>query len=249
MKSYMNIISTLILVCTMLFCLKSATSQDSVVYKKGGTINFMIPIVFSANDLGKAYPKTVTGLKGDRSLRGDVKKKDSSYLVTNFYKIEDDFTLNVIGTGKGMYRKKLEINPKIRRANLSILKIDKQAKILNTSYDESQKNISKPLCLTEIYFGKGINVSIIGSTSVFTEDVFEELKTCVYNGQSINHLIEKYELILTYDLRGVRPKTGRAKLPADWEDLKLKYELIEDVPVWGQYFLLSDVIAQKIEWK
>ena len=65
----------------------------------------MIPMVFSDDDIGLAYGKTVTGLKGDRVLENkNINKQKSIKVIKDIFRFQDDFFLNVTGTGQGMYR-------------------------------------------------------------------------------------------------------------------------------------------------
>jgi len=229
--------------------LLSQTIKDHITYHKGDTVEVMIPVVFSDQDIGLAYSKTVTGLKGDRVLKNKIRKNQkTTKIINDIFRFRDDFFLNITGTGQGMYSKKLKARADIRRASLLIAKINTTSENETAISWGNLKVTEKPLLLTRMEYGNGLSISLSGQKSVFTKEVFELIKQKFEGGMPISNLLEEYNLTPTFDMRGIKSKSGRAEIPTSWEDLKSKYEVLDPVPIVGQYLLLEDIKAKIFDW-
>ena len=243
----------IVILSTVLFLntehLLSQNTKSHITYQKGEEVEVMIPIVFSNEDIGLAYGKTVTGLKGDRVLENkNINEQKSTRIIKDIFRFRDDFFLNVTGTGQGMYDRKIKARDDIRRASLLIAKINRTAQNEMTVNGDNLKNTDKPLLLTRMEYGNGLNISLSGKKSIFTKKVFEMIKQEFENGRPITSLLKKYNLTPTFDMRGIRSKSRQAEIPTSWEDLKSKYKVLEPAPIVGQYQLFEDIKAKTFDW-
>lgn len=223
------------------------SGQESKTYYIGDTLEIVIPRVFNEQDIGKAYPKFITGLKGDRMVESNTISSTEKTVETIFYQFQDGLILNAWGTGLGMYDKGLAVDTNIRRAQLTLMKVTSSKALLPSNY-EVNKNPGRPMLLVTIDYGYSFNLSISGQKERFTQEVFNSIKERIDNNQTINGLLKENELKATFAFRGISPKTSRAEIPNSWEDLKSKYILNRTMPVFGKYVLLDQIKAQKIEW-
>ena len=254
MKKKTNHISRCILVLSVFLFLStqhllSQTIKNQISFYQGDTIEVMVPVVFSDQDIGLAYNKTVTGLKGKRVLKNEIRKSlESNRIVKDIYRFQDDFILNVTGTGQGMYSRKIKARDDIRRASLLIAKINKTSQNEMTLNWDNLKPTDKSLLLTRMEYGNGLSISLSGQKSIFTKEVFEMIKEEFENGRPITNLLKRYNLTPTFDMRGIRSRGRRAEIPTSWKDLESKYILLDQVPIVGQYVLLKDIEARTFDW-
>ena len=224
-------------------------TKSEITYQKGEEVEVMIPIVFSDEDIGLAYGRTVTGLKGDRVLENEsIDNQKSTEIIKDISRFRDDFILNVTGTGQGMYDRKIKARDEIRRATLLIAKINKTSQNKMTVNWGKFKNTEKSLLLTGMKYGNGLSISLSGKKSIFTEEAFGVIKQKFESGMPITDLLKKYNLTPTFDLRGIRSKGRQAEIPTSWEDLKSKYKVLNSVPIVGRYLLLEDINAKTFDW-
>ena len=229
--------------------LLSQNTKSQITYQKGEEVEVMIPIVFSDENIGLAYGKTVTGLKGDRVLENSsIDNQKSTKIIKDIFRFQDDFFLNVTGTGQGMYDRKIKARDDIRRASLLMAKINNTSQNEMTVNGDNLKNTDKSLLLTRMEYGNGLNISLSGKKSIFTEEVFEEIKQKFESGMPITDLLKKYNLTPTFDMRGIKSNGRQAEIPTSWEDLKSKYKVLEPVPIVGRYQLLEDIKAKTFDW-
>ncbi len=229
--------------------LLSQNTKSQITYKKGEEVEFMIPIVFSDKDIGLAYGKTVTGLKGDRVLENtSIDNQKSTKIIKDIFRFQDDFFLNVTGTGQGMYDRKIKAREDIRRASLLMAKIKRTSQNERTVNRDNLKNTDQSLLLTRMEYGHGLNITLSGKKSIFTEEVFEIIKQKFEKGMPITDLLKKYDLTPTFDMRGIRSKSRKAEIPTSWNDLKSKYKVLDPVPIIGRYLLLEDINAETFDW-
>jgi len=252
MKNVIKINLTAALVVFLNLSSYELISQNTnyiVTHSQGDTFEMIIPIVFSNDDIGLAYTKTLTGLQGNRIIDNNTISSYKNRIRKDLYKIPDGFILNTLGTGTGMYRTKLEADTDIRRANLTISRINSITENSVAMDWRDLRETDKPLLLVKMEYGNGMNISISGEKSNFTDEVFTLLEQKFVNGIPIDDLLNKYELTATFDLRGIQPKDGGTEIPISWEDLKSKYYLDEPVPLVGRFLLLEDIKAKRIEWE
>ena len=229
--------------------LLSQNTKSQITYKKGEEVEVMIPIVFSDKDIGLAYGKTVTGLKGDRVLENtSIDNQKSTKIIKDIFRFQDDFFLNVTGTGQGMYDRKIKAREDIRRASLLMAKIKRTSQNERTVNRDNLKNTDQSLLLTRMEYGHGLNITLSGKKSIFTEEVFEIIKQKFEKGMPITDLLKKYDLTPTFDMRGIRSKSRKAEIPTSWNDLKSKYKVLDPVPIIGRYLLLEDINAETFDW-
>ena len=244
---WIMILSTVLFLNTL--NLLSQNTKSQITYQKGEEVEVIIPIVFSDKDIGLAYGKTVTGLEGDRVLENkNINEQKSTKIIKDIFRFQDDFFLNVTGTGQGMYDRKIKARDDIRRASLLVAKINNTSQNEKTVNWDSLKNTDKPLLLTRMEYGNGLNISLSGKKSIFTKEVFEIIKQEFENGRPITSLLKKYNLTPTFDMRGIRSKSRQAEITTSWEDLKSKYKVLEPVPIVGRYELLKDIKAKTFDW-
>jgi hypothetical protein len=249
MKLFQQICLFILISAVMLLTEAQAQNASSEqMYSKGDTLEIVIPRVFSQEDIGQAYVKSVTGLQGERIVNGSLSTISDTSDQTLLYKFTDGLVLNAWGTGTGMYSKGLSVDTDIRRAQLTIMKItmsDKLAEPVSSEYYEKEAN---PLLLVGIDYGYSFNLSISGPKSRFTNGVYQQLKEAIDRENPINSIIRKYDLDATFAPRGIRSKSGYREIPVNWQDLTEKYDLGEPTTVFGCYLLLKDLGAQSIIW-
>ena len=219
-----------------------------ITYNRGDTLEMVIPRVFEISDLGKAYPRTVTGLNGKQIVRNKVRTKVDTSVHVLFYKFEDGLFLNAWGTGLGMTASTLPVDTNIRRAQLTIMRILKSDELAESQSSERHQNFENPLMLVGIDYGNSFNLSISGPKTHFTNQVYWELEEAISKQEPIEPILAKYDLSGTRALRGIRSKTGSQEIPTSWEDLKTKYHVKDPIPVFGRYELLKDLDAQTTMW-
>lgn len=247
-----NLISLFLIAGLLFVTVENGWSQiqnDTLIFEKGGILEVVIPRVFTSNDIGLAYPRTVTGLRGERIVNGTIKTEQDTSSHKLFFQFTDGMVLNAWGTGLGMYRKELPAQSDFRRAKLTIMKVTKTANLVEeVQLSDISPSLSNPLLLTGIDYGYSLNLSIVGPTEIFTQEVFDELHEALKEGDSLEPIVNKYDLTKTWALRGIRPKTRVNQIPTSWEELTKLYEISDPTPVFGRYMLLKDLEAEKIQW-
>ena len=171
-----------------------------ITYNRGDTLEMVIPRVFKSSDLGKAYPRTVTGLNGKQIVSNLVRTKVDTSVHVLFYKFEDGLVLNAWGTGLGMTASTLPVDTNIRRAQLTIMRILKSDELAESQLiDQDSEN---PLMLIGIDYGHSFNLSISGPKTHFTNQVYRELEEAISKQKPIEPILAKYDLSGTRALSG-----------------------------------------------
>jgi hypothetical protein len=239
-----------------------ATAQPSpshdeapVTYRSGETLTFLAPSIFSDEDLGRGYPAQMYPLDGTRIVDGPIQQTQVDSTGTWLRRRTDGIGLNVSGTATGMTESTLSPSDDRQSAFLTVYRIERVAE-LNASPpfeppSDTEAN-SPALLVTKVYYGRSLNVVIVGTRATFTESVFQTLRDRLAEGRPLRPVIEEHGLELAFSSRGldvgyVTPRVF--PIPTSWTDVESAYPTGPLEPVFAEYTVLQNLHAEPMPWQ